>query len=123
MTKREYLRSLGFEVGERGRFTEAMKQALDKYEGTFDEPASSSSNYTGPVGQPWIPFSSTPVRPSYAFKGYTKEGYEIRFNGCRRCSAHMKYCICPDGILAPSVVVKCDDPLVCVSAPPATMSA
>ena len=71
MTKREYLRSLGFEVGERGRFTDAMKAALAEYKGTFDEPISSSSNYAGPPGKPWIPFSLTPVRPSYALVGYT----------------------------------------------------
>ena len=119
MTKREYLRSLGFEVGERGRFNEAMKKALEEYDGDFDVP---TSNSAGPVGKPWIPFSDVPVRPSYALVGYTQYGSEVRFNGCRRCYAHMKYCICPDGILAPSIVVRSDDPLVCVSDPSATMS-
>lgn len=114
MTKREYLRSLGFEVGERGRFNDAMKKALEEYNGTFDEPISSSPNYAGPVGKPWIPFSEVPVRPSYALVGYTEFGSEVRFNGCRRCYAHMRFCICPDGILAPSIVVRSDDPLVCV---------
>ena len=28
MTEREYLRSIGFNVGERGRYSEAMRQAL-----------------------------------------------------------------------------------------------
>ena len=37
MTKREYLRSLGFTVGERGRFNDLMKIELAKYDGVFDE--------------------------------------------------------------------------------------
>jgi len=115
MTKREYLRSLGFKVGERGRFNDAMKKALDEYDGTFDEPISSSSNYTGPAGKPWYPSSPTPVRPKYALVGYTEFDTEVRFDGCRRCHSHMMYCICADGILAPTIVVRSDDPLVCVS--------
>lgn len=114
MTKREYLRSLGFEVGERGRFTEAMKKALSEYSGKFDEPISSSSNYTGPEGKPWIPHSDVPVRPSYAFEGKTKEGYVVRWNGCSRCKSHMIYCICEQGVHAPGFITECDDPLVVV---------
>jgi len=119
MTKREYLRSLGFEVGERGRFTEAMNKALEEYDGTFTEP---TANRTA-KSDVWYPSSPTPVRPAYALVGYTEFGSEVRFDGCRRCAAHMKYCICPEGILAPSIVVRSDDPLVCLSVPRATMSA
>lgn len=116
MTKREYLRSLGFSVGERGRFTDAMKKAIEEYTGTFDEPASSSANYAGPEGKPWYPSSPTPVRPSYAFEGRTKEGHTIRWNGCFRCKAHMMYCICEGGVYAPDYIAECDDPLVVVRA-------
>ena len=102
MTKREYLRSLGFNVGERGRFTEAMKHAIDSYSGKFDEPSSSATPRTS------INFSKlgeNAVRQGRTLKGYTLEGYEVSFVTCRSCSMHMIYCTCPGGILAPSIVV------------------
>lgn len=114
MTKREYLKSLGFTVGERGRFTDAMKRAIEEYTGKFDEPISSSSNYVGPEGKPWYPASDTPVRPKYAFEGRTKEGYTIRWDGCYRCKSHMIYCVCPNGVYAPPYIATCNDPLVVV---------
>ena len=114
MTKREYLRSLGFQVGERGRFNDAMKKALAEYTCKFDEPPSASANYAGPEGKPWYPSSDTPVRPSYAFVGKTAEGYVIRWDGCARCKSHMVYCICPEGVYAPKYIVSCEDPLVVV---------
>ena len=111
MTKRDYLRSLGFNVGERGRFTDAMKHAIESYDGTFDEPNSQKEHK---LGTPWIPYSSTPVRPSFALVGWTKWDTEVRFTGCMKCKAHMIYCICPEGIQAPCIVVRSDDPLVSV---------
>lgn len=117
MTKREYLRSLGFNVGERGRFTEAMKHAIESYDGTFDEPVSNNARKSGEYSV-WIPTSNVPVRQSYAMVGYTKWNTEVQFTGCRRCSGHMMYCICPDGVVAPSMVVRSDDPSVCVSPNP-----
>lgn len=108
MTKREYLRSLGFEVGERGRFNEAMKKALEEYDGTFTEP---NSNKTV-KSDVWMPCSPTPVRPSYAMVGWTKWNSEVRFTGCQRCKSHMRFCICPEGVQAPTIVVRSDDPNV-----------
>lgn len=110
MTKREYLRSLGFQVGERGRFTDPMKQALLEYKGTFDEPSSSATRVT--KADTWMPHSPVPVREYYALLGWTKYNTPVQFTGCTRCAANMKYCICPDGIVAPSIVVRSDDPLV-----------
>jgi len=102
MTKREYLRSLGFNVGERGRFTEAMKNAIAEYSGTFDESSSK------PAPKPGINFhklGENAVRLGRTLKGHTVEGYEVSFVTCRECSMHMIYCVCDGGILAPSIVV------------------
>lgn len=102
MTKREYLRSLGFNVGERGRFTEAMKNAIESYSGTFDEVSSK------PAQKPGINFQKlgeNAVRQGRTLKGYTLEGHEVGFVTCRSCAMHMIYCTCPGGILAPSIVV------------------
>lgn len=113
MTKREYLRSLGFEVGERGRFTDAMKSALAKYKGTFDEPASSASANRTQIN--FIPMSQTVVRDKRILIGYTREGYSVGFESCRQCAQHMIYCNCHGGILAPSVVVRSNEPDVRVA--------
>jgi len=112
MTKRDYLRSIGFIVGERGRFTDAMNAALSSYTGTFSEP---SKDKEVKEANTWYPSSPTPVRPKYALVGYTEYDTEVRFDGCTRCKAHMIYCICVEGIKAPSIVVRSDDPLVCVA--------
>lgn len=113
MTKREYLRSLGFNVGERGRFTEAMKHAIAQYEGTFDEPSSSASGPKTRIN--FQELAQDAVRLSRTLKGYTRDGHEVGFVTCRQCSQHMIYCICAGGILAPSIVVSCKDPDVRVA--------
>lgn len=113
MTKREYLRSLGFNVGERGRFTDAMKAAIESYSGKFDEPSASA---TAPKSQ--INFQAlgeNAVRLGRTLKGYTLEGHEVGFVTCRECSMHMIYCECKDGILAPSIVVMSKEPDVRVA--------
>jgi hypothetical protein len=107
MTKRDYLRSLGFNVGERGRFTDAMKHAIESYGGTFDEPAST------PTPKPGINFQKLgedAVRLGRTLKGRTVEGYEVGFVTCRSCAMHMIYCTCKEGILAPSIVVSSKEP-------------
>ena len=112
MTKREYLRSLGFTVGERGRFTDAMKQAIADYSGVFDEPSSNPAPKTRINFQE---LAQDAVRPARNLKGYTREGHEVGFVTCRACSQHMIYCNCTGGILAPSIVVSSKDPDVRVA--------
>lgn len=112
MTKREYLRSLGFNVGERGRFTEAMKHAIESYNGKFDEPSSSATPKTRINFQE---LAQDAVRPGRTLKGYTRDGYEVGFVTCRSCAQHMIYCICSGGILAPSIVVSSNEPDVRVA--------
>lgn len=115
MTKREYLRNLGFEVGERGRFNDAMKHALESYEadgGKFEDPAS-KNNYKPPIN--FQSYEQTPLRPSRKLVGHTSEGYLVGFVTCRQCAQHMTYCNCPGGILAPSIVITSKEPDVRVA--------
>lgn len=112
MTKREYLRSLGFNVGERGRFTDAMKHAIESYDGTFDEPSST------PAPKSQINFQALgdkAVRQGRTLKGVTKDGHIVGFVTCRSCSMHMIYCQCNGGILAPSIVISTKEPDVRVA--------
>ena len=116
MDKREYLRSLGFEVGERGRFSAEMQTALANADMTFDAPKTSKRDdglpvYEAQVIVPDIPPQAA-VRKARQLFGYTTEGFKVGFVTCRRCSYHMMYCDCKEGILAPSIVAVCEDPLV-----------
>jgi len=82
--KREFLRSLGFEVGSRGRFSEEMQQALRDYE----EPI---------VENVIIPkVKNTPKRTD-GIKVYTAElhtGQIIRFDMCADCKENVVFCHC-----------------------------
>ena len=114
MNKREYLRSLGFNVGERGRFNEAMISAINKYEGTFDEviPGKSSKSTKHVV---YAKQEKTEVqRMARTLFGKTAEGYKVGFITCSSCHNHMIYCQCPQGVMAPKIVTHSDDTLVFV---------
>jgi len=115
MTRREYLRSIGFTVGERGRFNDAMKIALAKYDGVFDDDIKplklNKLKHTKPKGVA-NPTRQKRVRESRILTGYTKEGFKIGFDGCNGCHQHMVYCQCPGGIVPPKLVVRCDEDIV-----------
>lgn len=85
MNKREYLRSLGFEVGTRGRFSEEMQLALLNYE-EESEPEI--------VIIPKV--KNTPKR-SDGITVYTAElhtGQIIRFDMCADCKENVVFCHC-----------------------------
>jgi len=115
MNKREYLRSLGFTVGERGRFNDIMKIELAKYDGVFDDDIkplkTNKIKEYKPMAAP-VMHKQKRVRENRMLTGYTKEGYKIGFDGCLRCHQHMVYCQCPGGITPPTLVVKCDEAIV-----------
>lgn len=82
--KREYLRSLGFTVGERGRFSEEMQAALKDYE----EPEV--------VNKPIPKVKNTPKRTD-GITVYTAElhsGQIIRFDTCATCKENVVFCHC-----------------------------
>lgn len=97
MNDREYLRSLGFTVGERGRFSKEMLTAL----AARSEQDSDSLEYDT-IG---LPAKIGPVREHQELYGYTVNGHKIGFIMCSRCSEHMIWCECPNGVTAPDNVM------------------
>lgn len=126
MKKREYLRSLGFRVGERGRFTDAMKTALAMYDGTFEEDIKplqlDKLSEFGPRKRKKkenkhnqvFPPDSPKVREYRVLEGLTEFGTPVGFDGCTRCGLLMTRCACEPGIYAPKIVTSSADPLVFV---------
>lgn len=118
MNKRDYLRSLGFQVGERGRFNSAMKIALAKYEGVFDEDQPklklNKLKTFKPAKNAIVVPGQKKLREARMITGYTKEGYKVGFDGCIGCHQHMVYCSCPS-LIPPRIVASCDDVLVKMS--------
>lgn len=109
MNKREYLRSQGFKVGERGRFTPEMMTALKGFNETSEVPPRvlDVEVYDPPVvfRLPEEPLMREP-RTLY---GYTREGYRVGFVLCQSCTKHMMFCSCHKGITAPTIVVRSDE--------------
>jgi len=115
MTKREYLRSLGFRVGERGRFTDEQKTALATFDGIFTDDIKPLKLDKLKTDIPAKPTASLPKqyrqREARQLSGYTKEGYKVGFVMCAACNQHMIWCGC-EKVLAPSIVVRSEDSLV-----------
>lgn len=118
MDKREYLRSLGFQVGERGRFTAEMITALKDYESEGGQLQGRTGKRDDglPIIEPGVIIPDIPPQPvlrkAKTLKGKTAEGYTIGFVLCFDCHYHMMYCNCEGGVKAPSSVVSSKDPLV-----------
>ena len=118
MDKREYLRSLGFQVGARGRFTAEMMTALKDYqeEGGKLESRTGKREDGLPEIEPSIVIPHVPPqvqqRQPKTLVGVSKEGYKVAFVMCFECHQHMMYCNCAGGVKAPSSVVSSKDPLV-----------
>jgi hypothetical protein len=99
LNDRAYLRSLGYDVGERGRFSTEMKDELAK------------RDYKPSVQQLFKP-EVTPQREGRQLYGYDKEGNKIAFVICHRCTQHMVWCRCSQGVHAPKYIYSSKDPLV-----------
>jgi hypothetical protein len=84
MSKREFLRGMGFEVPARGRFSKEMLDALQNYE----EP----EGVDIPM-PPSIPIRSDGVR-FYIAELYS--GQVVRFDVCQTCKAHVPRCHCTE---------------------------
>lgn len=100
MDDREYLRSLGFTVGERGRFSSEMLEELAKRD-------------KQPTPQE-IFNPKTPLREARQLVGYDNEGHKIVFTLCAKCLEHMVWCECARGVHAPRYIHHSQDPLVYV---------
>ena len=115
MTKREYLRSLGFRVGERGRFTDEQKTAIAAFDGIFEDDIKPLKLDKLKEDKPVKPTVSLPKqfrqREARQLSGYTKEGFKVGFVMCAACNQHMIWCGC-EKVTAPSIVVRSDDSMV-----------
>ena len=108
MTKREWLRSQGFQVGERGRLTPAMITALSDYPGEDNKLIPLSIEMV--IHEPqYVKVDSPLTRPSRILYGITKDGTKVGFTICRACEKHMSICSCQDGVLSPIMVVSSKD--------------
>lgn len=113
MNKREYLRSKGFKVGERGRLTPAMVETLrDFKEGPVNEVL---DVVVYPARKTYV--ENQMIRKPKTLYGLTKEGKKVGFTTCSDCDEHMSICSCQNGILAPIMVVLCKEEGVRVGTP------
>lgn len=110
MNKREYLRSLGFTVGERGRFTPEMLTALKNAEIDFEGNTPKPQDVVGIEVLEYVGPTSTKMREPRSLYGFTSEGHKIGFSLCFSCSQHMMYCECKRGVTAPSIVAYTKEP-------------
>ena len=109
MDKREYLRSLGFEVGKRGRFSAEMLKALEGFdEGTESKIDSVLDEIV--VDTPVKFEIKSPLPRTDGVSIYTlttKTGLTIRFDTCPDCKENVRFCHCsspqPPGWLADEV--------------------
>jgi len=98
MTDREYLRSLGFTVGERGRYSKEMLEALSNR--NTAQIQDDMDNVTDYLNLP----RRTPVRDAQELYGFTRGGSKLSFITCSSCADHMIWCEC-EKIVAPDNVM------------------
>jgi hypothetical protein len=100
---RDWLRSKGYNVGERGRLS------VDSSGLTFVE-----SSEDAVVFVPEAPnldwrknphFDDPMIRESRTLFGFSREGYKIGFSMCFACTSHMSRCKCKGGVMAPPTIV------------------
>jgi uncharacterized protein with PIN domain len=105
MDKREYLRSIGFEVGERGRFSTEMKEALSSHVNENPESIIVSRSERLADGRPAVEPHSVYVPPppqkkqreESVFYAITTRGENIACTSCGECKFAMIYCECEGG--------------------------
>ena len=108
MNDREYLRSLGFTVGDRGRFSSEMKAALASRDGV--DPDSTEPQYKAgdrfPDGRyaiepknnlPSLVKQSVAQRDERIFIVTTTTGQRIACGNCGACRERVMYCECDGG--------------------------
>jgi len=95
MDKREYLRSLGFEVGERGRFSAEMLEALRSFEG--------EETQNKVVGHKTIARAiQKPMRQETRYMVVLNDGTKIEIGECGECKERILYCACFAGPKPPA---------------------
>lgn len=108
MNDREYLRSLGFTVGDRGRFSSEMKAALASRDGVSDSEDVPKYKSTDRLadgryatersnGLPSLVRPSIVRRDAKSYKVTLVDGMVIACYTCSSCKDHVMYCECEDG--------------------------
>lgn len=104
---RQWLRSQGFPVGERGRLSAAMQKAIKESGLTFVDEIQVDAGDFGVPDTSWRDnpyFNQSIQRPSRTLYGYDEDGHKIAFTMCWQCNSHMSLCECKGGILAPTYI-------------------
>lgn len=113
MNDREYLRSLGFSVGDRGRLSSEMKAALASRDGVTDsedEPQYKSTDrlpdgrwaIERSNGLPSLVKESVVMRDAKTYVAVLVDGLRIATQYCGTCKEHVMYCECEDGPQPPN---------------------
>jgi hypothetical protein len=93
MDKREWLRSKGFDVGNRGRFSAEMLEALKEYD--------NGSTDGAPVASLQQVLKKFVMRDATAYVAVTNQGTTVACGYCAICHESVMYCACIDGPHAP----------------------
>lgn len=109
-SRKEYAISLGLAKPGRGRLSKEAWAAINQaeVEGVVFADKSAPTPIDKPTNVVSLRKPSIKLRSVETLVGYTKEGWSVGFVNCRRCAQHANYCNCPQGILAPSIVVSLD---------------
>lgn len=91
MNKRDYLRSLGFEVGERGRFSAEMMDALKSFK----------ESDTPPPSRP-TPKPQVRQRDCRSYILELEDGIKVGMASCYKCKQHVVWCSCAGGPQPPT---------------------
>lgn len=119
MNDREYLRSLGFTVGDRGRFSSEMKAALASRDGISDSEGTNQYRSTDRMadgryaversnGLPSLVKPSVVHRDAKVYRATLTDGLVIACANCSKCKDHVMYCECEDGPHPPNYLEATD---------------
>ena len=100
MNKREYLRSLGVEVGERGRFSAEMLEALKSFKGD-DTPITRTQKIMEEVRQRTYK-PQIKQRDDRVYMLELEDGLKIAMAMCSKCKESCIWCMCDGGPQPPT---------------------
>lgn len=123
MNDREYLRSLGYKVGDRGRMSAHMKQLItDRHGGDEPPVANENDNQYKSMDKmadgrwaiersnnlPNLVKQSVVMRSSNSYQATLIDGLKIGVEFCSNCKDHVMHCQCEDGPHPPRYLNKKD---------------
>lgn len=106
MTRKEYAISLGLAKPGRGRMSKEAHEAIQK--AIADGMVFAEGSSVSPIPEPVYVKEEVQRTITGHYVGYTAEGWRVGFDTCSACKRHAKWCKCPNGVLAPSIVKSLD---------------